>query len=85
MKTIVNRSDAALLAVDERGMILEFNNRVTRFLEIPSTELKIGGNLDELDVTLHWREALAGRSPRSSWSTGREAFWSSTSSSGAEI
>ena len=60
MKTIVNRSDAALLAVDERGMILEFNNRVTRFLEIPSTELKIGGNLDELDVTLHWREALAG-------------------------
>lgn len=60
MKTIVNRADAGLLAVDERGLILEFNNRISRFLQISSEDLRVGGNLDELNVTLHWREALSG-------------------------
>ncbi|MBO5573305.1 MAG: sigma 54-interacting transcriptional regulator, partial [Clostridium sp.] len=59
MKTIVNRSDAALLALDERGRILEFNNRMVRIFRNSPERLQIGGMLEETDIPLHWREALA--------------------------
>lgn len=60
MKTIINRTDAALLAVDEKGVILEINNRMSRLLHMSSNKSCIGGRLDETNIPLRWREALSG-------------------------
>ncbi len=60
MKAIVNRTDAGILAVDERGTILEFNNRLLHFLQISSGALRIGGQIGELGLPLRWQEALSG-------------------------